>query len=166
MGVKTKNGKHATITFLKIPDLIEVVRLWDVEVRGNLTDDNLWFAPLDPDTLQFSNVEEIGKHRPARARKDLKAWVNKLGLPYFSPHKFRHGHTHYAISRATTIADLKAISLNLMHSDIKVTDGVYSVLSEEEIFERVGNLEEDVNTRENNVEIILLLEELLKVLKK
>ena len=36
-------------------------------------------------------------------------------LPYKSPHKFRHGHAVYALQHAKTMADYKAVSMNLMH---------------------------------------------------
>jgi hypothetical protein len=35
------------------------------------------------------------------------------------------------------VADLKAISQNLMHSSLQVTDSIYSVLSTEDVGERI-----------------------------
>ena len=85
-------------------------------------------------------------------------------MPYYSPHKFRHGHATYSISKAVTVADLKAISQNLMHSNLSITDGVYAVLSENELSERIGKLG-DIKP-ESNEEIIHQLENILQMLKK
>jgi len=55
------------------------------------------------------------------------------GLPYHSPHKFRHGHAVYVLSMAKDVAALKAVSQNLMHENLTITDGVYGVLSDTDV---------------------------------
>lgn len=95
LGVKTKNKKHATTYLLNIPELVEVVREWDCEVR-KVSSDGLWFAHLATETETIlSGSQQAGEHRHTRARIDLKSWLNKVGLPYHSPHKFRHGHADF-----------------------------------------------------------------------
>jgi integrase/recombinase XerD len=119
MGVHTKFGKHATTYLFNIPELLAVVRRWDKEVRAVLPEDSYWFAPCSPDTGELDpTIKTVGKHRHHRARKDLKDWCQRVDLPYYSPHKFRHGHEVYAIKRAKDIQALKAVSQNLMHSNI------------------------------------------------
>jgi len=114
---------------------------WDKEVRSILPEDGFWFAPLKADTGDFDiNCREIGEHRETLARKNLKAWLGKVGLPYHSPHKFRHGHVHYAMTHAKTIEDYKAISLNVMHSSKEITDQFYSVLNDHQVKERISSL--------------------------
>jgi hypothetical protein len=61
-------------------------------------------------------------------------------LPYKSPHKFRHGHAIYALQHAKTMADYKAVSMNLMHEDIRVTDGIYAPLAGNDIQQRIAGL--------------------------
>jgi hypothetical protein len=61
-------------------------------------------------------------------------------MPYKSPHKFRHGHAVFSLQNAQTMADYKAVSMNLMHADISVTDGIYAPLAGEEVKERIANL--------------------------
>lgn len=61
-------------------------------------------------------------------------------MPYHSPNKFRHGHVHYAMTHAKTIEDYKAISLNVMHSSMEITDQFYSVLNESQVKERINLL--------------------------
>jgi integrase len=162
LGVNTKFNKHATTFLLDIPDLLEVVNAWDYEVRKNLFDDNLWFARISTETESFEpDGKKAGNHRQTRARKDLKAWLERVDLPYYSPHKFRHGHAVYSLKLANTISDLKAISMNLMHSDLKITDGVYAILSDTDVKEKISNLNK-IKEEEN---ISTLLEEILREIK-
>jgi len=69
--------------------------------------------------------------------------MGKVGLPYHSPHKFRHGYTLYLNERAVTIADYKAESMSLLHSSMNITDGVYSLLGDKEIRDRISALGRD-----------------------
>lgn len=141
LGVHTKFNKKATTYLVDIPDLMEVVGEWDQEVRRNLPETNYWFAPLSPETGGFDPaITEVGQHRYHRAAKDLQDWLNRVGLPYHSPHKFRHGHAVYGVKKAKDVADLKAVSQNLMHSNLSITDGVYGVLSSADVGKRIAGL--------------------------
>lgn len=57
-----------------------------------------------------------------------------------SPHKFRHGHALYGLLHARDMADVKALSQNLMHANIGITDSIYAVLSSEDQRERIRGL--------------------------
>jgi integrase len=149
MGVRTKNKKHATTFLLPIPELLEVVKDWDHEVR-KVNPDGLWFAKLETETANIlPGQNEAGEHRHSRARLDLKDWLKKVGLPYHSPHKFRHGHAVFAIKNAEDIQALKAVSQNLMHANLSITDGVYGVLSEKDIKNQIINLVKNIDDGEN-----------------
>ena len=67
------------------------------------------------------------------------------GVVYRSPHKLCHGHAVYALKHARTIAELKAISQNLMHADIKITDGVYGVLTDDDTRDIIAGLSGRMN---------------------
>ncbi|MFC2063801.1 tyrosine recombinase XerC [Chloroflexota bacterium] len=164
LGVRKKFKKHATTYLLIIPDLLEVVREWDEEVRSICGNDGLWFAKMSPKTRKIiPGAMTIGDHRDSIATRDLKKWLIKVDLPYHSPHKFRHGFAVYAIKMAKDITALKAISQNLMHSNISITDGVYGILSSMDIKEQImilGNEIPSENTSElesrvRKLEIIL-----------
>ncbi|PKN96987.1 MAG: hypothetical protein CVU42_17645 [Chloroflexi bacterium HGW-Chloroflexi-4] len=130
LGVKTKLGKSATTDLLLIPELIELVKRWDQLVRSKLPDTSYWFAPLSPETGTFDrSIKAVGENRTSRAYKDLKELLDRSGLPFHSPHKFRHGYAVFGIKNFTTLAQLKALSQNLMHSNISITDGIYGMLS-------------------------------------
>lgn len=162
LGVKTKFKKHATTFLLNIPDLLEVVSSWDHVVRPKLDTEALWFCPIDPETQQLvqGTNKDIGRERHTRARKDLQDWTKRIGIEYFSPHKFRHGHAVYALESALTVADLKAISINLMHSDLKITDGIYAILSNHNVKQRITALGSSSRSSDNFDEIVSLLNQL------
>jgi len=144
LGVKTKFKKHRTTSLLNIPELLSVVKEWDDLVRSELSEDHPWFANLSPETgeLDLENAH-IGNNRHHGARKDLNEWMEKMKLPYHSPHKFRHGFAVFSLKRADDIGQLKAISQNLMHSNISITDGIYGGLSETDINEQITSLTEE-----------------------
>jgi hypothetical protein len=77
----------------------------------------------------------------------MRKLFTTANLPYKSPHKFRHGHAVYALQRAKTMADYKAVSMNLMHDDIRVTDGIYAPLISDEVRQRVAQLTGQTTTR-------------------
>lgn len=71
----------------------------------------------------------------------ISFWIPSLaGLPYKSAHKFRYGHAVYGLQHAQTMADYKAVSLNLIHEDIKITDQIYAPILNEEVAKRIGGL--------------------------
>jgi integrase len=166
LGVQTKFRKRATTYFLDIPDLLQVVEEWDLEVRSVLPDNSFWFAPISPESGNLDpSILEVGKQRDSRARKDLKDWLDRAGLPYHSPHKFRHGHAVYALQQAKDIPDLKAVSQNLMHSNLSITDGVYGILSDNSIGERItalgkSKMQETISRKELLIHLEAIVAEL------
>ena len=165
LGVKTKNRKAAKTFLLDIPELLKVVQEWDDEVRTILPDNGFWFAPLSNVTgLIDVGIVEVGKHRLHLARRNFKTWLEQEGLPYHSPHKFRHGHIHYGLENSKNIADFKAVSMNAMHANMEITDQFYSVLRDDEVKNRISALGKSgqANDKQN---LIKLLEDALSGLK-
>ena len=64
----------------------------------------------------------------------------RANIDYHSPHKLRHGHAVYAMGNATTIADFKAVSQNLMHASLGITDRLYGVLQGEDVQTSIRSL--------------------------
>jgi len=138
-GVITKN-RIAAITFLlPIDDLLEVVRDWDGLVRSQLGEEGLWFAKiksrervLDPDdTLGRPEYAYNARHRALK--RGMRELCKLAGVEYKSPHKLRHGHGVYGVKHARTVAELKAVSQNLMHANVGITDGIYGNLPEDDV---------------------------------
>ena len=168
LGVRTKFGKHATTFLLPITDLLKAVRGWDDEVRGVCGNKGLWFAHVSPETgLKVPKVNKAGDHRSSIACRDLRKWLKKSGLPYHSPHKFRHGHAVYALSMAKDVAALQAVSQNLMHENLTFTDGVHGILSDRDVRQQIVGLgERRGNEDELGVgELIALNKQLLQELR-
>ena len=104
---------------------------------------------------------KAGEYRASIATRDLKQWLTKVGLPYHSPHKFRHGNAVYALKLAKDIAALKAVSQNLMHSNISITDGVYGILSDTDIQKQIASLGNTTALGESKEELENLIKQLL-----
>ena len=163
LGVRTKNRKYGTTFLLNIPELIKVVKEWDDEVRKALPSNGLWFALLDPKTGEIDPTKLIaGESRKNIFTKNLKKWLEKVDLPYHSPHKFRHGFTHYGLEHALTIEDYKAISMNLMHSSMEITDQYYSNLNDTTIKARIESLGKKLDSdSENKNELFMEFQEFM-----
>ena len=160
LGVKTKLKKHAITYLLDIPELLPVVRDWDNEVRASGS--KYWFAQISPLTWQIDpDVSVSGNFRGSIARKNLFSWLARVGLPYHSPHKFRHGHAVYALKQAKDVPALKAVSQNLMHKNLSITDGVYGILSDLDVKEQIALLGKSVSTASNKTELLDMLKKLI-----
>ena len=141
LGVATKNGKSATTYLLDIPELLSVVEAWDAIIRTQLPPTAMWYAPVVSQWgAQALSAEPPGANRGQAVAKRLRHLFEVVGLPAHSPHKFRHGHAVYALQHAKTMADYKAVSMNLMHDDIRVTDGIYALLAGNEVQQRIAAL--------------------------
>jgi integrase len=141
LGVATKNGKRATTFLLPIPELLSVIQTWDDVVRTKLSPATPWYAPVcarwGSQSLEGS---EPGKNRHQALDKRLRRLFGLANLSHKSAHKFRHGHAVYGLLKAQTMADYKAVSMNLMHHDIKITDSIYAPILSEEVKERIAGL--------------------------
>ena len=144
LGVHTKFGKKATTFLLPIPQLIDVVNEWDEIVRANLPHNYPWYAPIEQrwGEQSFTNLSP-GKNRHQALEKRLHLLYSLAGLPYKSAHKFRHGHAVFGLMHAQTMADYKAVSVNLMHDSITVTDGIYAWIMEDDVKNRIQGLVEN-----------------------
>lgn len=145
LGVRTKNRKAAN-TFLlpqsDLDDLRAIARAWDAKVREALGDGGLWYAVLDPDG-GFATVQEAGIHRDDALRRRLRSLCERAGVTYRSPHKLRHGHIAWARDRCVTVAEFKAVSQNVMHESMNLTDARYATLSDSDLAARLSGLGED-----------------------
>ena len=133
-GVATKNRKAAETSLLNIPDLLAVVQNWDAFVRPRLSERHPWYAflNLDGELAQLIPDQKTLIDRRHGFNADLRELCEAAGVRYLSAHKFRHGHAVYCIKRAKDMAQMKAISENLMHATIGITDGIYGRLARDD----------------------------------
>ena len=109
LGVETKNDKSATTYLLDIPDLLTVVEKWDAFIRTQLPPTAMWYTP----TISHWGEQTLSADRPGANRnlaisKRLRRLFDLAGLPYKSPHKFRHGHAVFGLQHAKTMADYQS----------------------------------------------------------
>ena len=138
LGVRTKFNKPNTSFLLHIPDLLAVVRAWDTRVRAALPETARWYAAVNPLTAEL--IDPKTTNRRSVISRGLTHLANLAGVRYYSPHKVRHGHAVYALKQARDLADMKAISQNLSHSDMRTTESIYAVLGPEDVGDKIGQL--------------------------
>lgn len=144
-GVMTKNRKAAVTTLLRVPELLRVVSEWDAFLRASLQVTCLWYAHLNHagELTQDQPDAKALRERRHTFGDELRRLCLLAGVEYKSAHKFRHGHAVFALKRAKTVGQLKAISQNLMHSTIGITDGIYGNLVQDDVHDVIMALGDD-----------------------
>jgi hypothetical protein len=82
-------------------------------------------------------------------------------LPYHSPHKFRHGHIQYGLANSKSIIDYEAVSMNVMHSSMEITDEFYSNLNDAQLQYRIAFLGKENIEGNTNQQVIDLFKQFL-----
>lgn len=168
-GVKTKNRKAAITYLLPIPELIAVVKRWDRLVHASMSPNALWYANLTSDGMSLIETNRARAQRSDAIEADVKIICDCAGLPYLSPHKLRHGHAVYGLKHARTPAELKAVSQNLMHASVGITDSIYANLITEDVRDIIASLQNKTappNAEQpSRAEIMRQIETLLKQLE-
>jgi site-specific recombinase XerD len=133
MGVQTKNGRSATTFLHNIPELLETVRAWDVHVRAHCPPEYPWYAPIHQRWGEQRLADLTpGNNRITALNRRLHILEQAAQLPHRSPHKYRHGYAIYGLQHCQTMAQYHALSRNLMHANIAITDECYVHLEEME----------------------------------
>ncbi len=160
MGVRTKNRKAALTYLLQIPELFDVVKQWDQRARA-LPPTALWYATLTNDGMKITATTQAYVGRKDAIEEDLRLICVRANVPYLSPHKLRHGHVVYALKQASNMAELKAISQNVMHSSVTITDQIYGNLIADDVKSIISDLGNDKpigNLDQKISELIALLQ--------
>ncbi len=152
-GVRTKNHKAAITHLLNCKELLDVVTDWDQLVRTNLDVNDLWFPVLNRAGDQFERGKKGHRNRVSNFAQNLKVLCKLAGVTYLSPHKLRHGHAVYALKGVEDMAGLKAVSQNLMHESVTITDAVYGGLSVEDISEVYSKIGGPKNEKQSSTQL-------------
>lgn len=142
LGVKTKGEKADNTYLLSHPELEnfqQIAYRWHQKVEAATGHRGLYYAILTP-RREFDPVQVAGDHRADSVRKYLRSLCHRAGVEYLSAHLLRHGHTVWAMDKAKTMAEMKAISQNLMHASLKTTDEIYSRLRDDDVASHIANL--------------------------
>lgn len=166
MGPRTKNNKAAITYLLDIPDLLQLVTSWDSRLRSaGFPPEALWYAPLNHDGMSIYPETKAIVGRNVLIRDDLNRICERHALKYLSPHKLRHGHIVYARSFAHTVDQVKAVSQNVMHSNIIITDQIYSNLVGDRVRSVITSLGKQTSPVQGDA-LNELAQQLLKLLQK
>lgn len=159
-GVRTKNRKAAITYLLEISDLLDVCSAWDRRVRA-LPVNALWYSTLTTDGMDIIPTVKAFEGRNNVIERDVRLICERAGVHYLSPHHLRHGHVVHALKQAHNMAELKAISQNVMHSSVTITDQVYGKLTSNNIRDIIGGLGQEhipPQLNEKIAELIQLLQ--------
>jgi len=143
LGVRTKNDVVANTVLLEGPDLHDlhaVVSAWDALAREHLGCRGMWYSLIEPDGMNFMLDQTPGRYRGDGIARRLRVLCELAGVTYLSPHKLRHGHILYAFARCQTMADVKAVSQNVMHKQLSTTDAIYARLTDDDVARRIQGL--------------------------
>ena len=166
LGVKTKNNKAAVTRLLEVSDLLAVVQAWDAFVRSQLPLSANWYPVIEQSFGRQTLTERpSGQFRNRDFGRRIQRLFKKVGLEPLTQHKFRHGHALYGLNLSRDMGDYKAVSMNLMHSDIGITDSVYAVLSDQAMQERIAHLGRN-STENTTSDIALIVAEVVKQMRK
>lgn len=163
LGVRTKFTKAAVTTLLPLNDLIAIATEWDDLVSAELPAMSMWFAVTAGNRLTVT-PRANDDTRGNSVRKGLKWLCQRAGIPYRGAHALRHGHALYGMQHARTVEDLKALSMNLMHSDIRTTDQVYGSLSAENVRSTIANLGQGAPVAAPAMDPVALLQAMLELI--
>lgn len=70
----------------------------------------------------------------------------------------------YALKLAKDFGDFKAISQNMMHKSISITDGIYDILSESDVKDQINSLgvRDNLTEKDDSQKLMQLNKELIK----
>lgn len=179
MGVVTKFSKKAVTTLLNIPFLNDVIADWNDLLSDNkIPSSALWYSRINKaGTNPIADYPIVGNHDRAykkalhdssKFREHLKNLCLLADVEYKNPHAFRHGHIHWGLSQAKTIPEAKAISQNVMHGSMAITDQIYSRMNHDETSSIISNLGNNNSGNDkplsSTIQLDLLSNEELKLL--
>ena len=171
--VNTKDKKRETTFLLYIPDLFKLISDWNIYLRSQISRDEwktyLWYPPIQNNWGEMKlSFNEPGKNRVQALHKRLHLLFMEANMEFKSAHKFRHGHAVFGLKHCTTMAEYQALSRNLMHKNIKITDEIYASINLQERKQLLSKLSfEFTNNSENKINLLLKNmgeKELLKVI--
>jgi integrase len=147
-GVQTKNHKAAVTILLPIADLMVIIEKWDTRIKS-LSGEYNWYPALNTDGWAGTEFREglLKGQYTGRAEafdKGMKMLCDRAKVPYKSPHKIRHGHGVYGVKKSQNMGQLKAVSQNMMHANVGITDGIYGRLAEDELSEILAGFGDDI----------------------
>lgn len=140
LGVRTKNHKAAITSLIHIPEFLPVVQEWDTLLRSKVSPAAIWYAQINRTGELMTGSAVAGEGRRSILSRGIKIVCRKAGVRYLSPHKFRHGHVVYALKRVKDLAGLKAVSQNVMHANVGITDGLYGQFSNDDVHDLIAEL--------------------------
>lgn len=132
--VRTKFSKTMRTTWFPVgDDIAKIVTDWVKEQRlkAPSSDAPLFCATPSAFPQARQNTAETFWTTPAPVRKILKQATAQAGMDYFNPHAIRSTLAVLFYDMAGSLEDVKALSQNLGHEDIRTTFEHYGTLTQD-----------------------------------
>lgn len=165
-GVLTKNHKAAQTSLYQIPEILQRVIEWDSLVRSSLPEHAAWYSSIDQTGEILTEVIPKNTNRSKKVNTGIQRLCEMANLNYRSSHKFRHGHVVYGLKLVKDMAGLKAISQNVMHSSIGITDGVYGSFCFDDVHKIITSIKPENIKEEVDKDLLRKLADLADILKE
>ena len=118
-------------------------------MRDNCSIKNYWYPRLDrlkkikpgEPIKDDADKSYYDSHNVTRVfYKNLAKLCEMAGVEYKSAHAFRYGHIKYGMNHAKNMQEFKAVSLNVMHGSMDITDKIYSRMNIDTVNEMITNM--------------------------
>ena len=149
IGVHTKYSKSADTSLYKIQPLLDVVKNWDDFMRQNYPSDNYWYPRLNgrkkikpgvPITDDVDKSYADTRNVTRTFYTNLKKLCNMAGVEYQSSHACRYGHIQFGADNSSSMDEFKAVSQNVMHESVDITDKIYARMNADKVNEKISNM--------------------------
>ncbi len=122
-GIRTKNAKSAVTILIDLPELLKPIRSWCQFLQEHVSPHAMVFNVFNDLVVPIRPTNRgPGRGRVKHVNDGYQKICAALDLPYRSSHAFRHGHIVFCLSKCKTPAEFLALSQNVMHADVKMTE--------------------------------------------
>ncbi len=114
----------------------------------------------------YEDVSDKKWESASSVNRVLKSRAEATGLPYFSAHKFRHLSIHLALQKCKNGEEIKAVTQNFGHEDVRTALQVYGNLSNKRLIETLDRIDKNSSDKLNESTANAILQLVQEKLKK
>ena len=122
-GIRTKNAKSAITFLVNLPEVLKPIQGWCQFLSEQVSPNAMVFNVFDDLVVPIRLTDRTpGQSRVKHVNDGYQKLCDALSLPYRASHAFRHGHIVFCLQKCKTPAEFLALSQNVMHADVKMTE--------------------------------------------
>lgn len=173
-GTDTKFGKYNVVCILPYDiKLLEYIVEWIEELlslkKFKISDPLFPMTKMEnsPGTycLNPSEVKPQFWKKTSAINKIFRDRANQANLPYYPPHSFRRLHYQHGRKYATNMEQQSALSQNISHNSIEISESYYGNIPPPKRFEILSKMRFDKLPEEQKEEVSSKIDKILELLK-